>query len=307
MATGYFSHQDCQRHEMQPHHPESPERLAAISNRLRQGGLMQQLQTSEVQPIGLDALALAHGSAYVQRIQQQAPMQGMVQLDPDTALCSHSWRAACLAAGAGVQAVHHVINGTINNAFCAVRPPGHHAELQTPMGFCIFNNIAVAALTALQMPNIERIAIVDFDVHHGNGTVDIFKDDPRVLVASTFQHPFYPFRFTDLQRDNIVNCPLDEGSNGDAFKACVERLWLPALETHRPQFIFISAGFDAHKDDPLGGLKLVEDDYRWVTGLITDIARQYAQGRVVSMLEGGYNLTALASSVEAHIETLLLA
>lgn len=210
-----------------------------------------------------------------------------------------------------VQAVDGVVAGDFERAFCAVRPPGHHAEYDLSMGFCLFNNVAVGVKHAQATYDIKRVAVLDFDVHHGNGTVDIFKDDPSVLVCSSFQHPFYPGRQVDIQRPNIVNTPLGAGTEGSEFRRAIERDWLPALERHRPELIFVSAGFDAHRDDPLGGLGLVESDYVWVTDLIVNAANSYctgenaqSAGRIISILEGGYNLDALALSVHAHVGRL---
>jgi acetoin utilization deacetylase AcuC-like enzyme len=201
-------------------------------------------------------------------------------------------------------AVTALLAGDDTRAFCAVRPPGHHAEAGMAMGFCFYNNVAVGAVTALEHADVDRVAILDFDVHHGNGTVDIFRDTPEVLVCSSFQHPFYPYRHTNLRRPNIVNTPLAAGCSSAAFRQAIERDWLPALAAHRPQLILVSAGFDAHQLDPLGELNLDEADYRWVTQLIVEAANTSARGRVVSTLEGGYNLDALARSVGAHLEVL---
>jgi acetoin utilization deacetylase AcuC-like enzyme len=219
-------------------------------------------------------------------------------------MCPRSLVAAELAAGAMRDAVKLVLAGETSRVFCAIRPPGHHAEESAGMGFCFFNNVAVGARVALEDPRIQRVAILDFDVHHGNGTVDLFKDDPRVLVCSSFQHPHYPGRLHDLDLPNIVSTPLPAGTAGKAFRNAVERDWAPALDRHEPDIVLISAGFDAHERDPLGDLELVEDDYRWVTDLIVSFANDHAQGRVVSTLEGGYDLDALARSVGAHLERL---
>ena len=197
-----------------------------------------------------------------------------------------------------------VLNGAQQRVFCAVRPPGHHAERDSAMGFCLLNSVAIAAIAALDHAEVERVAILDFDVHHGNGTVDVCRDHPQILVCSSFQSPYYPNRLDDLVQPNIVNTPLVAGTDGKVFRAALERDWLPALEAHQPDIVFISAGFDAHVNDPLADLRLVEDDYRWVTQFIVSIANQYAQGRVVSTLEGGYDLDALARSVTAHLEAL---
>ena len=305
LKTAFISHDDCILHDMGGYHPESPIRLQAINKHIQATGLGQDLIVLDAKPVTFEQLVRAHPSAHVKRIQALAPTQGMVSIDPDTTLCPHSMRAADLAAGALVQAVDNIMAGSFQRAFCAVRPPGHHAEYSDSMGFCVYNNIAVGVRHALAQEGIERVAVLDFDVHHGNGTVDIFKDDPNVLVCSSFQHPFYPGRYTDIERDNIINTPLPSGTRGGTFRAALERDWLPALERHRPQMIFVSAGFDAHRDDPLGGLNLVEEDYTWVTDLIAHAANDYAQGRIVSVLEGGYDPKALANSVYAHVSRLM--
>ncbi|RMD69569.1 MAG: histone deacetylase family protein, partial [Gammaproteobacteria bacterium] len=226
--------------------------------------------------------------------------EGMVILDPDTAMNPHSLKAALRAAGAVVHAVEAVVEGKIKNAFCNVRPPGHHAERARAMGFCIFNNAAVGAAHALSM-GLSRVAICDFDVHHGNGTEDIFRDEPRVLLCSTFQHPFYPFKGADTRSAHIVNVPLPAGTGSEGFREAVKEHWLPALEAFRPEMLLFSAGFDAHRDDPLAGLSLVEEDYAWVTEAILPFSGKGA----VSTLEGGYNLKALGKSAAAHIRMLL--
>ncbi|MFB9887651.1 histone deacetylase family protein [Balneatrix alpica] len=304
MLTAFISHQDCEQHNMGPEHPESPLRLVAIKRQLERSGLAQQLDHHSAVPALAEQILLAHSRYHMEKLAFQLPEQGIVWTDDDTALCPHSLRAASLAVGSVILATNRVLNSKANNAFCAVRPPGHHAEHELPMGFCLYNNVAIGALHALQQPGIERVAIFDFDVHHGNGTVDIFKDRPEVMVCSTFQHPFYPDRYSYLERPNIINCPLPAFSDGYAFRKVVEQRCLPALQAHKPDIIFISAGFDAHAEDPMADLRLHEDDYRWVTQLLLSVANQYANGRLVSVLEGGYNPDALARSVEAHLQVL---
>ena len=305
MVTTYISHQDCGLHNMGPEHPESPIRLLAIARQLERTGLKDQLQQMQAVHVLEEQIQLAHAPLHNKRLQMKLPKKGVVYTDDDTALCPDSLHAASLAAGATIMGVNRVLSGKTDNAFCAVRPPGHHAEHNLAMGFCFYNNVAIGALHALQQPGIERVAILDFDVHHGNGTVDIFKDRPEVLVCSTFQHPFYPERYSDIERPNIINCPLAAHSDGNCFRQTVEANWLPALQAHKPDLIIISAGFDAHWEDPMADLKLSEEDYRWVTQLIMDTARIYSNNRVVSVLEGGYNPSSLAYSVQAHIEVLL--
>ncbi len=276
MQTGLFRHPTCQQHDMGSTHPESPQRLVAIDHALQTSCLEQDLVLYTPTKATQQDLALAHSQTSIQRVHDVAPTQGTVALDADTSMNAFSLDAALMGAGAGIQATKAVLNGDINNAFCAVRPPGHHAEYALPMGFCIFNNIAIAALTALQNENIERVAIVDFDVHHGNGTVDIFADNPNVLVCSSYQHPHYPMRHHDTYADHLVHCPLAAGSASQEFRHAIESQWLPALQAHKPQIIFISAGFDAHQDDPLADLNLTEVDYIWVTQLLMDQAQSHA-------------------------------
>jgi acetoin utilization deacetylase AcuC-like enzyme len=304
MTTAYITHADCLRHEMGAGHPECPDRLKSVNDEMRSSGLLESLRVLEA-PLATPAdLKRVHASAYVDLIFDNAPNEGYVQLDPDTAMNPHSLSAARRAAGAGVLAVDEVMDGRAKNAFCAVRPCGHHATQVRSMGFCIFNNIGVAAAYALEKKGLERVAVIDFDVHHGNGTEDMFSPprwQPRVLMASFFQHPFYPYSGTAHPAPNMVNVPLAAGSGGAAAKKAVEEEW---LETFKPQMIFISAGFDAHKEDLLGGMSLVEADYAWMTRELMDVAERHAEGRVVSMLEGGYNLSALGRSAVAHVKAL---
>jgi len=304
MTTAFISHTDCELHNLGPEHPESPVRLMAIRKVLTKTGLIEHLDSFESVHVTPEQIQLAHGPLHQKRLQMKAPHTGIVWTDDDTALCPDSLHAASLAAGSAVMATNRVISGKADNAFCAVRPPGHHAEHNLAMGFCFFNNVAIAACHALQQPDINKVAIVDFDVHHGNGTVDIFKDRPEVLVCSTFQHPFYPERYTTTRSDNIINCPLDAHTGSMEFRHALETRWLPSLQAHKPDMIFISAGFDAHEEDPMADLKLTEDDYRWATKMLMDMANTYSKGRIVSVLEGGYNPVALAFSVQAHLEIL---
>ncbi|MDP6165073.1 MAG: histone deacetylase family protein [Gammaproteobacteria bacterium] len=304
MNTGFFSHPTCQQHDMGATHPESPKRLRAIEEQLSNTNLWQDLKHFSAPKASFADLSLAHSPSSINLVHSTAPKQGQAYLDGDTSMNPYSLDAALLAAGAGIAATDAVLQGHLDNAFCAVRPPGHHAEHDLPMGFCLFNNVAIAALHALQQEGIERVAILDFDVHHGNGSVDIFAEDDRVLVCSSYQHPHYPMRHHDTLAQHLVHCPLTAGSGSQEFRQAIEQKWLPALQWHKPQMIFISAGFDAHRLDPLADLNLHENDYAWVTSLIMDQARSHAQGRVVSMLEGGYHLHALAASVQQHIQTL---
>ena len=307
MTTAYITHPDCLRHDMGAGHPECPNRLHAVNDQMRASGVLDHLRCLDAPLADADDLKRVHRSQYVDSVYQNAPAQGYLQLDPDTAMNPHSMAAALRAAGAGLLAVDEVMSGRSQNAFCAVRPCGHHATRGRSMGFCIFNNIAVAAAHALAQEGVDRVAIIDFDVHHGNGTEDVFgagEWQDRVLMAGIFQHPFYPYTGTDNPAPNMINVPLAEGSGGDLARKAVEEHWLPALEDFKPQMILISAGFDAHREDILGGLALVEADYAWITRQLMAVAQRHAGGRIVSMLEGGYNLSALGRSAVAHVKAL---
>lgn len=304
MTTAFITHRDCWLHDMGAHHPECPERLSAISDRLIAAGLDLYLAFYDAPLATLEQIMRVHPPEYVRGIAESAPQSGIVHLDPDTAMSAGTWQAALRSAGAGVLATDLIMRGEAENAFCSVRPPGHHAERAKAMGFCFFNNVAIAATHALEIHGLERVAVVDFDVHHGNGTEDIFADDPRVLMVSTFQHPFYPYSGTDDPASNMVNVPVPAGTRGEGFREIVEDAWLPALRSFAPEAIFISAGFDAHYEDDMASLGLVEADYAWVTRQLKAVAAASAQGRIVSMLEGGYALSALARSVTAHVKEL---
>ena len=289
---------------MGSYHPETPERLNAISDHLIAQGLDSYFSYHDAPQASFQQLKRVHTAAHLERLKRASPELGIVHLDPDTAMNRHTWQAALRAAGAGVLAVDLVMAGEVENAFCAVRPPGHHAERSSAMGFCFFNNIAVAAAHALAAHRLSRVAVVDFDVHHGNGTEDCFKGDSRVLMVSIFQHPFYPYSGTERPAANMLNVPLGRGADGEEFRRVVSDLWLPRLREFKPEMLFISAGFDAHYEDEMGGLRLLEKDYAWVTEQMKQIADEFAQGRIVSMLEGGYSLSALARSVAAHLRVL---
>jgi acetoin utilization deacetylase AcuC-like enzyme len=291
-------------HDMGAHHPECPDRLSAINDRLIAAGLDMYLSFYDAPLATLEQLARVHLREYVDELVLSAPRQGIVHLDPDTAMCPGTLQAALRSAGAGILGADLVLSGEVENAFCAVRPPGHHAERGRAMGFCFFNNVAIAVMHALEIHGLERVAIVDFDVHHGNGTEDIFAHDPRVLMVSTFQHPFYPYSGTDEPAPNMLNVPLPAGTRGEAFRQIVDDIWLPALRDFAPQALFVSAGFDAHYEDDMASLGLIESDYAWVTQQLKGVARVHAGGRIVSMLEGGYALSALARSVASHIRIL---
>ncbi|MGB5082524.1 MAG: histone deacetylase family protein [Burkholderiales bacterium] len=304
MTTAFIAHADCARHDMGRTHPESPARLAAIEDHLIASGIAGLVERHEAPAVRVSELQRVHPLEYIEAVRDASPREGIVHLDPDTAMCPHTWDAALRAAGAAVLATDLVIAGRADNAFCAVRPPGHHATRTRAMGFCLFNNVAVAAMHALERHGLERVAIVDFDVHHGNGTEDIFSDDERVVMASIFQHPFYPYSGTEHVAPNMANVPLPAGSDGRALRAAVEKIWMPALEELEPQMIFVSAGFDAHVEDEMAMLRFTESDYAWVTQRIKEVADKFAQGRIVSVLEGGYALSALGRSVVAHLKVL---
>jgi acetoin utilization deacetylase AcuC-like enzyme len=287
-------------------HPESPARLQAIEDQLILARIDGLVERREAPLAELPIIARNHTAAAIAMVRDHVPAEPGVYypLDADTLLNSWSYKAALRAAGAAVAATDAVIAGSIDNAFCSIRPPGHHARPGEPMGFCLFNNVAIAARDALESHGLQRVAIVDFDVHHGNGTAESFHDDPRVLMASFFQHPFYPYSDPEPVSATHVNIPVPAYSKGDVVRQLVLEHWLPALHAHRPEMIFISAGFDAHRDDDLGQMGLVEADYAWITQQLMAVAREHASGRIVSCLEGGYNLSALARSVIAHIKVL---
>jgi acetoin utilization deacetylase AcuC-like enzyme len=293
-------------------HPECPQRLDAIEDRLLITGLDHALERREATPASMADLELAHGRMHL------ASLRGLsdglrdeiaaggpthAQVDPDTSINIHSWDAILVAAGAAIDATDAVLAGELLNAFCAVRPPGHHATRNQAMGFCFVNNVAVAAKYALERHGLKRVAIVDFDVHHGNGTEDIVAGDERILMCSFYQHPFYPV-CEHATASNLVNLPVPAYTKGMDIRELIDTMWLPRLDAHRPELIFISAGFDAHREDDMGQLGLVEQDYTWITQRIKEVAQRHARGRIVSCLEGGYDLSALARSVEAHLRVL---
>ncbi|HEV8106923.1 MAG TPA: histone deacetylase family protein [Burkholderiales bacterium] len=304
MPAAFITHPDCLKHEMGAHHPEQPARLSAIEDQLIASGVAPYLARYEA-PLATDEqLARVHPIEYVRAIRELAPSRGTVHLDPDTAMNPHSLNAALRAAGAAVLAVDLTLTGKAKTAFCAVRPPGHHACRARSMGFCIFNNVAVAARHALQAHGLERVAIIDFDVHHGNGTEDIFEGDPQVLMASTFQHPFYPYSGTEDPAANMFNVPLAAGAGSRELREAVTETWLPALDDFKPELIVFSAGFDAHAEDDMAMLRFTDSDYAWVTAQVKQVAERYAGGRMVSALEGGYALSALGRSAMQHMRVL---
>ena len=304
MATAFITHAECAKHDMGAYHPECPARLAAIEDQCIASGLAQHLERFAAPRATDEQLGRAHTQDHIDTIRAAAPASGIVHLDPDTAMNSHTLPAALHAAGAVVLATDLVVTRRVETAFCSVRPPGHHACRNRAMGFCLFNNVAIGALHALEQHGLERVAIIDFDVHHGNGTEDIFSDDERVLMVGSFQHPFYPYSGTEHVAPNIKNVPLAAGARGDALKRAVEEVWMPALEDFAPEMLFISAGFDAHVEDDMASLGFVDRDYAWVTERLMTVAAKYAHGRVVSVLEGGYNLSALGRSAVQHVRVL---
>ena len=308
MTTAFYSHTDCKAHEMGAGHPECPQRLDAIADHLRATGLDLALDMRDAPVASLADVELAHSVGYVSEIADlglRLRDDGSHQaLDPDTSAGPGTWNAMLRAAGAAVAATDAVIDGEVDNAFCSVRPPGHHATRSQAMGFCFFNNVCVAARHALDVRGLQRVAIIDFDVHHGNGTEDIVAGDERILMCSFFQHPLYPHSGAVPKGTNMVNLPVPAYTKGMEVRELIEAMWLPRLEQFKPQMIFISAGFDAHREDDLGQMGLVEADYAWITWKLVDLAERHARGRIVSCLEGGYNLSALGRSVAAHLRVL---
>ena len=304
MPCALITHPDCLKHEMGAHHPERPERLTAIEDQLIASGIGLHLERHDAPLASEEQLARVHPVEYVRAIRDAAPQAGTVHLDPDTAMNPWSLNAALRAAGAAVLAVDLVLQNKITSAFCSVRPPGHHACRARPMGFCIFNNVAVAARHALEQHGLERVAIIDFDVHHGNGTEDIFEDDDTVLMASTFQHPYYPYSGTESPARNMVNVPLPAGAGSREFREAVREAWVPALNDFSPQLVVFSAGFDAHAEDEMAMLRFSDADYAWVTEQLKAVADKHSGGRMVSMLEGGYALSALGRSAVQHIKVM---
>lgn len=307
MNLAFISHQTCMEHRMGAHHPECPERLYAIQDRLIASG-MEMLMTHYDSPTAtIEQLARVHDRAYIQSIMDAAPKadDALTWIDGDTAMNCHSLEAALHSAGAAILGVDLVMGERHHAAFCNVRPPGHHAGRAKGSGFCIFNNVAIGAAHALEHHGLERIAIIDFDVHHGDGTEEIFTGDERILFCSSFQHPFYPGTGADSVAPNVINLPMPKLTDGEAFKAKVEAAWLPRLNAFAPQLIMVSAGFDGHAEDDMAHFNLREADYGWITREIHKLAAKYCQERVVSCLEGGYTLSALGRCVSTHIDELI--
>ena len=311
--TGYFTHRDCWLHEMGPGHPECPARLDAIEDRLLVSGVGDALERCNVPLASLAEIELAHDPMHIaalqgltDRLEQELAAGGpeYKQLDTDTSINRHTFKAALRAAGATLAATDAVLAGELENAFCSVRPPGHHATRNQAMGFCFFNNVAVGVKYALERHHLKRVAVIDFDVHHGNGTEDILAGDPRVLMCGIFQHPFYPFTGDKDPASNMLNVPVAAYTKGMDIREIIEMMWIPRLEAFKPEMIFISAGFDAHREDDMGQLGMTENDFAWITTRIKDIARRFSKSRIVSCLEGGYVMDPLARSVEAHLRVL---
>lgn len=303
MSTAYISHPDFMKHEMGRHHPECPERIAAIEDQLIQSRLDTHLKRIDP-PLASEAdITRVHSEDHLAFVKSKAPSSGYSMIDGDTIMNPATWTVSLRAAGAAIAAVDAVMQGDVNNAFCAIRPPGHHAEPHRSMGFCVFNNVAIATRYAIEKYGLDRVAVIDFDVHHGNGTEAAFMNDPHVLMCSFFQHPFYPYSGLD-GGDNMVNVPLPATTNGKVVREMISQTWIPRLNEFKPQLIVISAGFDAHREDDLGQMGLVEDDYVWMTKQLMEVADRYCDGKIVSCLEGGYNLSALGRSVVAHLKTL---
>ena len=307
MKLGYFTDPECLLHNMGEGHPEQSARLVAIDSELDRLGLKSDLYEGRVRPVLIDEIKRVHSGKLIDklmRLDQKTKNNQTVPIDPDTFLCAQSLQSIFLSAGAGCSAVDLIMKNQLTRAFCATRPPGHHAERDHSMGFCFFNNIAIATQHAIKTYQINRVAIVDFDVHHGNGTVDIFKDYSKVLICSSFQHPFYPNRHTEQDASNLAFVPLDAGTDSNVFRRQVEKIIFPSIDKFKPEIIMISAGFDAHKNDPLGNINLNEDDFRWITKNLVQLARSHCNSRIISMLEGGYDLSSLARSVGVHLEEL---
>lgn len=303
MKTGLFTHPVCLKHEMGEYHPEKPARIQAVLDRLKATGTDKHLIFKEAPEATPEDIGRAHIADMV--INAQTPVEeGDYFPLNETLLNAWSWKAALRAAGANIAAAKAVLAGELDNAFCLVRPIGHHSTAGEAMGFSVFNSVAIAALWAIKVYGLKRVAIVDIDVHHGNGTEDIFAHEPRVMMVSYYQEYLYPFSGNERQRAHMVNVCVPPGTDGTLIREVVTEKWLPALRRHQPELIFMSAGFDAHRDDPLGGMNLVEADYAWITRQVMDAAGELAGGRLVSSMEGGYNLEALASSAVAHIRTL---
>ncbi|MHB1230901.1 MAG: histone deacetylase family protein [Halothiobacillus sp.] len=308
MNLAYITHPDCLLHSNGlvggVPHPENARRLTEIQDHLIAQGIEPWLMHLDAPQATHEQLCLAHSAEYIDEIFRSAPASGGIMFDQDVVLMPHTIPAALRAAGSGIAAVDWVLAGEQRRAFCAIRPPGHHAGRSKAAGFCLFNNVAIATAYALTQPQISRVAIIDFDVHHGDGTEDIVAGDSRILFCSSFQHPFYPYSGIPASADNCLPVPLPQGTRGDTWRPAIEQAWFARLEQFAPELIVISAGFDGHLLDDMGGWGLVEADYAWLTQALTRMANTHASGRIISLLEGGYEIHALARSVAAHITAL---
>ncbi len=306
MSIALISDPSCELHDAGYEHPESPERVKVIQQALKDFPFTTHKEFYTAPLATIEDVKRAHDHRFVDWLISIAPKTGVIMVDADTRMNSHTLSAAMHAAGAVILAVDLVLKNEVQAAFCNVRPPGHHAEYDKAMGFCFFNNIAIGALYALEVYHLQRIAIIDFDVHHGNGTQNIFQRDKRVMYCSSFQHPFYPGYDEELDNSHILGVPLKAGTDGAQFREAVEKKWFAKLLEFKPDLIFFSAGFDAHEQDPLADLRLTKDDYVWLTSKIADIAKICCQGKMISVLEGGYNLTVLADCVPAHVQAMII-
>ena len=305
MKAAYITHPSCMQHEMGPEHPECPERIAMIADRLLMRGILDCMDSFEAPAATAEQIGRAHDMRYYLEMRAAAPAEGYVNLDPDTSMNPHTWKAALHSAGAAVLATELVVRQGYQRAFCNVRPPGHHAERAQAMGFCFFNNVAIGVLHALEALGLERVALLDFDVHHGNGSEAILAGDDRVLMVSTFQTRLYPFSGEQALGRNMCNVALPPYSDGALLRDAVMGHWLPALREFAPQMLFVSAGFDAHREDDMSHLGWRDEDYAWISREIARFADEHCEGRVVSTLEGGYHLPSLARCVEAHLRALI--
>ena len=304
METLYITHPACHLHEMGVWHPESPNRLDAVSKQLLASDLASHLHSHQARAASREDILRVHTSQHLEYLHEKAPTQGYFSIDADTIMNAHTLEAAYHAAGAGLDAVDALMAGQMRQAFCSVRPPGHHASSDRAMGFCFFNNVAIAVAYALEKYPLQRVLIVDFDVHHGNGTEDIFAHDERVLMCGFFQHPYFPGSFHQPQAKNMLNIPMEAHTQADRILERFEKLCLPRIVAFEPELVFFSAGFDAHSDDEMGQLGLVEADFSALTRMVMQATAKSAQGRVISLLEGGYELLSLGRSVEAHIRAM---
>jgi acetoin utilization deacetylase AcuC-like enzyme len=305
LTTAYISHPDCHAHDTGEDHPETARRLSAIEDRMIASGLSDFIRSIDAPEVTRDQLLRVHTAHHLATMEAMMPSEGYARLDPDTVICPHTLQAARRAAGAVVAAVDLVMSGEMQNAFCSIRPPGHHAESDRAMGFCLYSNLAVGVAHALEEYGLKKVAIIDFDVHQGNGTEDIIIDDDRVLYCSIFQHPFFPFTPVPENNDRIISIPLEASSGSEEFRAAVSDHWLPALQHFQPEMLFISAGFDAHRDDEMSDVNLSDADFRWVAEQMVKVARDSCGDKIVSVLEGGYELHSLARCVEMHLRVLM--